>query len=688
MATKKASARINLGVNDKGLIQGLKKAANFTRKWATTINQSLEIASKAFGLVSGAVGAITSAVSEYIDLANEQIRVERRLAEALKTSGEFTEEAFAAAKRHASALQAQTTLGDEYILGIKQQLVTQGVATAQLDAATEAVLGAVQARVREKTAVQEVAKTYRGELSSTLKQMGLTGRDAAETIEILRSNMALARADADTYAGRMTQLGNAVGDFKEELGFAITRSTKVQQIIKALTDAVADLTGRVGNQGLAQSVDELVTSLANKAFPAFKGLIVSLDGVYKYVRDIRVEWDEWMASLTFFKTDVKDLTPALTRLDAAPTSVDKTAKAMRENLSPAARELLGLVERVERSLNNTYVQVSPLLNDSPFAQPLGTGARLLRGASAGRRGRPKGKAKGGAGEDPTADLPTPDQYIAGLAAAYDSAQIEERSKELIEAQKRINEAQRAHIREAAELERQVIRDETERKWQLQLELHKRGIAFQQGLNEEGLQQLIDQANQRIAIVQTVTETVGNVVLNASQAILQGLASASEQSTKAVVAGIAKNLALQFALQANAYGIQATVAGILSYWYPPKAEEAAAFGIAAGIMAGAAATFAGVSASLGGFSKGAGAAPRSGAGAGGAGGFGGGSRVGTTPGTGGGFEDPRDRGAQTIVYELHLAEKGLVAGDGRKIGRDILGFIRQAEGQRPGRRRAA
>lgn len=88
-----------------------------------------------------------------------------------------------------------------------------------------------------------VAKAMNGNVTA-LGKMGIQAKGAQDALEILaKRSMGAATKEAGTFGGQLTQLNNLWGEFKEEVGFAITGSngaTNAIGILKGVLIAVAE----------------------------------------------------------------------------------------------------------------------------------------------------------------------------------------------------------------------------------------------------------------------------------------------------------------------------------------------------------------------------------------------------------------------------------------------------------------
>ncbi len=234
------------------------------------------------GLAAGAMSAgLVYSMKKVVDAAAEQQKQEYMLAQAMKHANVFTAEAYKHALDYASALQQQTIYGDEAILGVQRLLVQFGVSGEMLDKLTAATLDLASAqRMDLKSAANLVAKSV-GSTTNALDRYGIkidnTARGterAAQLVDAIAKKFGgTAQAEAQTFAGRMQQLKNVVGDLKESLGEALLpiltdfaqRATVLVGKLKSWADA---------HPGLIKVIMAVVAAIAGGA-----GLIAALAAI-------------------------------------------------------------------------------------------------------------------------------------------------------------------------------------------------------------------------------------------------------------------------------------------------------------------------------------------------------------------------------------------------------------------------
>lgn len=188
--------------------------------------------------------------------AGVQEQNEKLLAEAMKQAGTYTEEAYKANLKYASALQKVTTFGDEQILNVQRLLTNFGLEGAMLNEVTKATLDLAVAKGMDLTAAADLVAKSIGSSTNALTRYGIEVEGSAGSTE--RARMAVenitkifggsAKAKAETYLGAIDQLKNIWGDFFELLGKQLLPSFTSfvkfisSKVIPSLVDFVNDMT--------------------------------------------------------------------------------------------------------------------------------------------------------------------------------------------------------------------------------------------------------------------------------------------------------------------------------------------------------------------------------------------------------------------------------------------------------------
>ena len=170
-------------------------------------------------LVSFAFGGTAIAIGKLLAAYGEQELAEKKLSTALG----FTSQALL---EQASALQEQTTFGDEAIIGVQALIAAFTDDEEQIKALTKATLDLSAAKGMELTAAADLVSKSFGSATNALSRYGITVEGAVgstERLEMLTGNVAdlfggQAQAQAQTYTGSIKQMRNSMGDTAESVG--------------------------------------------------------------------------------------------------------------------------------------------------------------------------------------------------------------------------------------------------------------------------------------------------------------------------------------------------------------------------------------------------------------------------------------------------------------------------------------
>lgn len=262
---------------------------------------------------------------------------------ALQNAGQFSEEASLGIQAFASALQQQTTVGDEAIL--------QGVALAQtyvktseeakeltktaLDFAEAADLSFTEAIRRLGRGVQGSAGDL-ANFSPEIRKLTKEQLAAGDATRLIAAEFRGAAAAATkTFSGATRQLGNIFGDFTEEVGFAITQNPQIIALFKELGQVLIELAGSVKeNRGaFAVFVD---TSLRLTA--------VFLDGISVLKDTVNLALDSIGAAVAFlaggFVQLINTFIKAFDALASVIPGVDNPLKGITDTLDDLGESLV------------------------------------------------------------------------------------------------------------------------------------------------------------------------------------------------------------------------------------------------------------------------------------------------------------------------------------------------------------
>jgi len=211
---------------------------------AGSMGKMFRTAAAAAGAYFG-IRAIKNFTAESIRAFGVQETAVRHLTDALANVGAGGAAAMMDMQAFASQLQQLTTIGDETTLEIMSLGASMGNMSGQtLKAATTAAIGFSKSLGMDvKAAMTLVAKAAQGNTQSFTRygiQLDETMTDQEKFQEILTrgaDGFKIAQGETETFTGKMAQLSNTWGDFKETIGEAlatylpgITESFQVVQV--------------------------------------------------------------------------------------------------------------------------------------------------------------------------------------------------------------------------------------------------------------------------------------------------------------------------------------------------------------------------------------------------------------------------------------------------------------------------
>ena len=280
-------AGIEVGVNDRPAIEGLRNLAKSFGQFSVQAAASLQLAQAGWSALTGAITAVVDVTSEYVKLAMEQERVERRAVAAIQARQTFTREELDLLQQANAARQQQLGIGDEVQLQLQGTMAAMGVAKGQLDAATRAAIGLSDAMgMGLEEAAKIAGKAFTGNVGA-LAEYGIKAKSAADAQAQLNALFDVAVASGRSLETRLNVLNANVGDFKEVLGGAVTQSGALKQGIDAMSSAVLELQGYFASAEGREAVNGFFGIILDLTGDAINAML----GAYKLVQELRGEGD-------------------------------------------------------------------------------------------------------------------------------------------------------------------------------------------------------------------------------------------------------------------------------------------------------------------------------------------------------------------------------------------------------------
>jgi cell division septum initiation protein DivIVA len=537
---KNPRAGVDIVVNEKPAQRGLQALQDSFTSTIVQMNAAMEVASKVFGAASAAIGAVVDAASEYVELAMEQERVERRAMAALQSRQTFTRVELDLLQQANAARQQQLGIGDEVQLQLQGTLASMGVAKGQIDAATRAAIGLSEAMgMGLEEAGKIAAKALTGNVDA-LKEYGINARSVGEAQTALNALYEQAVAQSTTLATRYQVLNANIGDLKEVLGQTITSSGVAKDALDALSAATVQLQTFFASSDGRELVNQFFSVITVGAADAIDAMI----GAYRVMQALSGERE---------RGSLLSRAGGAGRLAMSVTPSSLLARAM--GLTPGG--LQGQAAEMKDALDQLMGRGVEPLGDSPLVQTASDLADRLRAAAkslveiqSGLGGGAGGRRGGGGG----GALPGVSVEVGDIRLSRD-IQLEhavQQAKQLragFAAELATNQAQLT--REAADIQRQVDMDVLNQRndlhrqaFELRMQTTREMTAQELEVIVAGGKAINEAQTQQMQVLGDVATSVANVVGSAVTELITAWASGADMADMTVgkfVGGIIKQL---------------------------------------------------------------------------------------------------------------------------------------------------
>ena len=268
---------VKIGADISSLTGEIKKASSTLKSFGKDVTS--------FGkTISTRISApLTVAAGLSVKAFDTQIQAEKRLEAALRSAGEFSNQALQDFKNFAIGLQGVTTVGDESTLKMLQLAKSMGLSNEQAKRATQNSIALAKAMgINEQSAIRYTAALEQGDSTMlnrylpTLRQIEDDTERAAKAQELLGQMFSAATTEAEVGLGPLKQLQNSFGDLTEEIGGLIMEHIK--PFIASLKSLVTRFQGASEQTKLFVSQIVLIGTIAGPAIVAL-GVAISSLGV-------------------------------------------------------------------------------------------------------------------------------------------------------------------------------------------------------------------------------------------------------------------------------------------------------------------------------------------------------------------------------------------------------------------------
>jgi hypothetical protein len=242
-------ATLELTTDKRGFNRDLKQS----ERQAKNLDNRFKTVTRSLGgllVAFGGFALVTRGLRAVINAANEQENAVTLLRAALISTNQLSQEYINTLQQQASALQQVTTFGDEAILGVQRQLIAFGATRDNIKQVTTAVLDlSVGMGTDVKAGALLLGKALAGEFG-TLSRYGIIVGEAGTKSEKLAEALkqinerfgGQAVAQAATFQGSMSQLGNAFGDLLENIGELIKSDEGLGGFLRDLKFTIEEMT--------------------------------------------------------------------------------------------------------------------------------------------------------------------------------------------------------------------------------------------------------------------------------------------------------------------------------------------------------------------------------------------------------------------------------------------------------------
>ena len=392
---------------------GLDKVAGRLKKIGDQTRTASRTARRGLIAMAGGLAAVTYAA------ANQQ-KADRKLADTLKTTGQYSEEMYLKLKALAGEMQNLTVYGDEAVQMLEAQALNLGITADGLDEAVRGAIGLSEALDMDlSTALRYTALALQGEFTvlqryvPELRKAETESEKLAIVQKLMAAGFEQAKGQAEELGGRLKQVRNRFGDLLETIGMVIFGTEDwgdtlrvIQERLKRAIDWIKGLTAEEIEQIkktalLVAGVTALVAILSPLAFAL--GAVVSGLAAIASPAGIVVGLLAAIAAATLVVTDALGVT------DTGVLKLLTSMKPLDEFWTELAAGMLIAADMIKRA-------VAEIVDTARLAE---LGIQRLRGFAPGRGGGKKIRALEAWGSGRT--IVEPEERIRDLQRARHEA---------------------------------------------------------------------------------------------------------------------------------------------------------------------------------------------------------------------------------------------------------------------------
>ena len=258
--------RVILELEDKASA-GVKKTQGAFSRLGSFLSSKFVIS---LGDVVSLFKSVTSGMVAFVTAAGEQEAVVKRLDQALAGLGPAAGEVSEKLQEQAAALEATTKFSDEAIIANQALAVNLGVSAKDMERLTAASVELSSATGRSlESSFVNLARTmngFRGELGELVPEISGMSEEslkAGDALTVVLDRLGgTAAAEAKTFTGVLTSLGNAWGTIKEQIGAAVTQNEGFRRALGQLQETLTSKGFSEGLQGFVSLLASAVSFIA------------------------------------------------------------------------------------------------------------------------------------------------------------------------------------------------------------------------------------------------------------------------------------------------------------------------------------------------------------------------------------------------------------------------------------------
>jgi len=251
-------------------------AKAFAGAFRKSITPVIDVGHLATAALSGIARGLKSAVGEmagWVKMAQEGDLATRKLNNAMSLRGRLTEENRKAMNALSAELKQSIGLGDVEVRNLAARLSLLGVTNDKLGDAVRATIGLSEATGQKLGPAGILMGKVLSGNTSALKRYGFAANSAADAMRKLLPLYDQAAANAKGFDGDLRRLTTVWGEFREELGRAVTSSSGLGEAMGAIKDALLEFTRILGTGHGRTAVDTFFRGLSWHISQGIRGFL-------------------------------------------------------------------------------------------------------------------------------------------------------------------------------------------------------------------------------------------------------------------------------------------------------------------------------------------------------------------------------------------------------------------------------